>query len=1130
MTKKNRPIGRSLRVESLEDRRVLAALSSDTALGAASQGDFNSDSATDGHDLTLWQAGYGDTSGVAPLSGDANNDGVVNGRDFLVWQRNLSVSSQNGSPGEGEGGGTASLIVPADAEAARNVLLAGVTNIAVVGSPGQIAVFDPPGASAGEGAFSVIHDGDYRPMVAAAIWGTGKVVAFGHNGYVNFGGAGGTLDTGQFYLNSVAWTTNSAGLGAAIVTNVTGTRDWLVAQGFTNVSVHSDWQNYLASADLLIAELGPSVTTAQQQAVSTFVQGGGGLITGGTGWGYQSGGTDLVTMSGNVVLREAGLAWASGFRSGTTDATQRSTALANASQALAFAQQLWAGGSGTTAQEEEAGRALQTVLTVLPADHPLAIDISNAFASRASLLSATPATPISDVLDQAVLTWESNQLANTPVAQVTAHHTAAAIYGSIPADAPRVTETVTLHTERNRNATVNRWQATGLYAAPGEIVTVTVPASLVGRGYKLRINAHTDDISGRSSWERMPVVHRSFTINQTVTQIASAFGGSIFIDFGSSGAVSVGDVAITVAGAIQQPYFVLGEHTNEDWNSSLRAAPAPYGVLVSDNLIIVLPKHQIESANLTQPHELMTWWNQTVQQQDDLSDQGQFRRSPEIINVDVQNSAGAAHAGYPIQAYEQYWGNLADWASLQENGSWGDYHELGHNHQRGWWTFDGDGEVTNNIFANYNLEMQASNPVGGWGWTADPLQVMQEAINNVAGGGGYSSKSNRWSFWFQLSDGFGWNAYDTVYAGYEADAVSNPSALPSNNQAKKDQWFTRWSNAVGYDMKRFMVDTWGLEVSQAAINAVSALPDWMPLATTVADFQVDAGQSHTVNLVGGGLGMDGVATFVSTTQPQHGTLTDNGDGTYSYVPNINGGMDSFVVTYRSSANNTQAFTVNVTVGTGFLAGDVNLDGQLTQADVDQFVAGWRSNTTGLTDEEKIMSGDLNLNGATDFADWFILRQAWNDQGGGALDLAALLASPSTAEYTAEPALLTSAVEADSRMEAESTIGQTTSSDSDSSMPPLVWRPEDGVITSSPASKLQEFGGRQRLLAADIIDRVFASLHQKDQAKRQLALVPGQRLVSLRVGEVDRDLVDGFYDEGSPSLEIEHLFSFMKLQM
>jgi hypothetical protein len=236
-----------------------------------------------------------------------------------------------------------------------------------------------------------------------------------------------------------------------------------------------------------------------------------------------------------------------------------------------------------------------------------------------------------------------------------------------------------------------------------------------------------------------------------------------------------------------------------------------------------------------------------------------------------------------------------------------------------------------------------------------------------------------------------------VFAGYERDQAFNPAALPTNNQQEYDQWFVRWSQEVGYDMKRFMVDTWGMPVSVAAQATVAALPDWMPLATTLADFSVPAGGSQTLDLQGSGRSMDGVATLVGVSDPELGALVPLGGGQYRYEPTVGSGTDRLVVSYQSSAGNVQQFTLEITIGNGFAPGDVNLDGVLDQADVDAFAAGWRSDTTGLPPEEQIAQGDLDLNGVTDLADWHILRGAWQTARGSALDLAALAEALAAAE-------------------------------------------------------------------------------------------------------------------------------------
>ncbi len=156
----------------------------------------------------------------------------------------------------------------------------------------------------------------------------------------------------------------------------------------------------------------------------------------------------------------------------------------------------------------------------------------------------------------------------------------------------------------------------------------------------------------------------------------------------------------------------------------------------------------------------------------------------------------------------------------------------------------------------------------------------------------------------------------------------------------------------------------------------------------MSHWKIDAAQfgqcsdTRILDLAGGGLGMDGVASFVGiTTQPLRGSRNSNGNGTCTYVPNVSNGHDAFSIAYQSSAGNTQVFTIQVTIGDRFLPGDVNLDVSLDIADISQFIAGWGSDTTGLSDSEKIMLGDLNRDGQTNFSDFFLLRQARQDQLG-----------------------------------------------------------------------------------------------------------------------------------------------------
>jgi hypothetical protein len=611
----------------------------------------------------------------------------------------------------------------------------------------------------------------------------------------------------------------------------------------------------------------------------------------------------------------------------------------------------WARGNGTLAQREEAGESLQTVLEVLPDSHPLAIDIAAVFSGRAGSLSATPATPVAGPLNKAVLTWEADQLVGTLVNQVTAHHTAEDVYGAIPTGAPRLANhSVAINTDKTG------WLDTGMYAAPGDLVTVTLPSSMVGQGYTIRLGGHVDNISSRSGWNRVPFgVSRNFEVNSTTTQVASAFGGAIYIDVGGQAAgtaPNLGNIVLTIDGAIAAPHFVLGQTSDTDWINTIRNHPGPYAEFVSEHLAFSVPSTWIRTLN--NPTELMTYWDDAVTFQDFVGGFENLRTGPDRINLDVQISVGLLHAGYPIQGPTSYGASIVNLNTLTQSGDWGWFHELGHEMQRhpelGWgynnpFTFSGDTEVTVNIFANAALENGVPQPpTSGWGWSAYPDLVMSRAITTVNNGGAPNfDNKDPYPFYFQLADGeWGWQGYRNVLSSYVGDQQTNPNALPQNNQEEKDQWLIRWSQATGYDMTEYMVDNWALEVSASALNTVASLnlPSWMPLATTIDDFQVDPGNAHVVNLTGGGTSINGTATFLGLTQPQLGTLTSNGNGTYTYLSNVSGGNDSFVVTYQSSAGNSQAFTIDVTIGNGFLPGDFNTDGFVTVEDLHVWEAGY----------------------------------------------------------------------------------------------------------------------------------------------------------------------------------------------
>ena len=794
----------------------------------------------------------------------------------------------------------AAAIEPAFVDEARTQLLDSVGELADPTQAGKMVVY-------GQDAFVVANFSgadESDPLIAAATWGAGRVVALGDHQFLNmnnYGSPPGATDltsSGRFYLNGIEWLGQSDQRDLKIVVARSQAKAWLEAQGFTNVVQTNSWVDELDDADLLVGWLGSNVSDADLATVSNFVRGGGGLFIADYGAGYQWWwGGDITASPGNRLLRAVGIGFSSGYGGGLTPTpASRHFASEDILAVLATPSDY------TETEQRILGEMTRRLLQVLEDDDVLRTQVELALEARSDGLNPTPSTPVTDPVDKATLTYLSNELATMPVDELVKHPLAETLYGIVPDDAPRTSAVVSIDTDRPR------WQPTGLYAAPGETVTVTVPPSWLDRGYRIRINAHTDDISPRSSWERPPVVHRAFPITAETTVVGNAFGGLIFIDFGRTPPVE-GQMDVSVDGAIEAPFFVLGRDTNVEWNASLRSRPAPFAILVSPSFMISLPKHQVESANLTDPERLMSWWDEVVQAQDDLT--GQVRTSAELANIDVQISFGAAHSGYPYQAYERHWGNMADLDRLLTRGSWGDFHELGHNHQRRWWTFAGDGEVSVNIMSNLSMERFASAPVGGWSWSVSPEVVLSRAKHDVAEGGTYSSKSSRWSFWFQLADGFGWDAYRNVFHGYEADAAAG-RPLPTTDAEEKDQWLIRFSREVGYDLSPFMVDIWGLQVSDAARQAVSDLPGWKPLWTTTTPQAYETRSLATTEIrFDEEIHAMGPVTVAATGAA--GTLTRTSDVSWSYDPAPGlAPTDQFSIVVSTDAGNQVEIPVTVT--------------------------------------------------------------------------------------------------------------------------------------------------------------------------------------------------------------------------
>jgi hypothetical protein len=741
------------------------------------------------------------------------------------------------APGSTPAGETAAA-APAAAAAPRY--------IACPGTPGTLAVW---GAEAKVLAYG--KSGDHMmPAVAAGPLGKGRVVAFSHTGLLDSGSLA-TGSTRELLDALFAQAKSAAAAGkppTAIVIN-SNLGGHLKQLGWDTAG-KANWEQALGSA-VAVLIVGNDLSDAQADSLSAFVRGGGHVFLAQTAWAWQPpAGKTLADNPLNRITTAAGIAWSEGYLSKAGEGGLRlaeesdlmlpllhaGTAWDVLAKAAAEAKPVAPGAKpaakprkGAPSDEHaarlaQAGFAVAATARALPADDQILaprIDASRREEVAEAIARISKATPLrsSTPLARAVVAFDSARGEKLRPQDVKAHPAHAAFPGAVPADAPR--EKVTQQAVLPHAG----WLSLGLYAPAGEVVTVELSGELQSApGLGVQIGCHTDQLWHHDNWDRVPDISSRVSIVGGKASIASAFGGLIYITVPDDrGAAKQATGTITISGAVRAPLFVLGKTSAAEWRSTIRNFPAPFAELATDKVIVSVPSSSIR--NLDDPEALMTTWNQILDAAADLAAIPRDRKRPERYTADVQISAGYMHSGYPIMTHLDAAEDMTSNAKLLA-GSWGLFHELGHNHQVSDWTFDGTVEVTCNLFSLYILDTVCKVPwTAGHGGMKDRPTKLRKHLDTGA-------KFERWKadpflalqMYAQLTEAFGWDTYKKVFAEYR----DLPKAeRPKGEQQERDQWMVRFSKACGRNLGPFF-DAWGVPVSAEAKSQIASLPGWMP--------------------------------------------------------------------------------------------------------------------------------------------------------------------------------------------------------------------------------------------------------------------------------------------------------------
>ena len=402
-----------------------------------------------------------------------------------------------------------------------------------------------------------------------------------------------------------------------------------------------------------------------------------------------------------------------------------------------------------------------------------------------------------------------------PTAAVTAHPAGSDFPGTVPEGTPHVSATVKI------DLSTTGMHSTGLYALPGEKITVTIPATATKSKLEVKIGCHQDQLWKSTEWKRVPQITRKFTLAAEATPAANAFGGPIYIVVNTPQAGESVDVKIE--NAVAAPWYVLDQTPLDEWKKSIRERPAPFAELQSKHMILSVPSAVVRT--LDNPDELMRFWDTLVEAEDRLAAKPS-RAGPMRIAFDRQISVGYMHSGYPIMCPLNEAKNAASLDAMKK-GTWGFYHEMGHNHQNPDWTFAGTVEVTCNLFSLYCLENVLKVPRDGHP-SIKPKAREQKLKNYFKDGGHFEDwKLDPFLALFmysQLIEQFGWAPFEKVFIEYR----DLPAAeRPKTDDQKHDQWLIRMSKQTGKNLGPFF-EAWKVPTSEAARKQVADLPAWMP--------------------------------------------------------------------------------------------------------------------------------------------------------------------------------------------------------------------------------------------------------------------------------------------------------------
>jgi len=562
--------------------------------------------------------------------------------------------------------------------------------------------------------------------------------------------------------------------------------------------------------------------SAAQIEIMSFVRRGHGLLIAGPTWGWLQlhPNKDLLAdHPGNKMLFSYGICFADGGAHEEYLPESEENRLYNTDSALAALKS----GTLSVTDRTTAVYALQRALTFLSPTGPgLPEEIERGAASEPGSGVPSPENPVTvDKPFSRLKVWLDFRRMSALTPKEVRAHPASTFFPGAVTDSKRVNQSASIDTSQPG------WHGLGLYAAAGDIVVVEIPDGATSAGLSVRVGPHTDSLWQLDKWPRFPQISLSRPLQLDQTQIASPFGGTIYIDVPAG--CKLGKINVKVSNSVLAARFVRGQTRPQQWKSQIASTGAPWAELEGKFVILSVPSSSAKK--IQDPEKLMAFWDEMMKDCYSFF-AAPVRDRPERYCPDVEISAGYMHSGYPIMTHIDVADTFCDLAKLKSKGkTWGFYHEMGHNFQQSAWTWAGEGEVTNNLLSLYASEqlngVLPSNYAEAHPAMA-PKAVHDRLVKYLAEGRHYDTwKSDPFlalSMYAELRQQFGWEPFTRLFAEYRD---LRPEDRPREDIDKRDRWVARFSKIVHKNLGPFFV-AWGIPTSAAARKSIEGLPAWMP--------------------------------------------------------------------------------------------------------------------------------------------------------------------------------------------------------------------------------------------------------------------------------------------------------------